>query len=56
MLAVVLVLRLGPICEAVANAAPVASDMAGCENKQKPTKAPQPPRFAWRSNRYPSRD
>lgn len=41
MLAVMLVLRLGPICEAVANAAPVASEMAGCEGSHKPTKAPQ---------------
>lgn len=41
MLAVVLVMRLGPVCEAVANASPVASEMAGCEGKPKPRKAPQ---------------
>ena len=41
MLAMMLVMRLGPICEAIANAAPVASEMAGCEGTQKPAKAPQ---------------
>jgi hypothetical protein len=41
VLAVVLVMRLGPICEAVANASPVASEMTGCEGKPKPGKAPQ---------------
>ncbi len=41
MLAVLLVMRLGPICEAAANAAPAASEMAGCEGKQKPNKVPQ---------------
>lgn len=41
VLALVLVMRLGPICEAVANASPVALKMAGCESKPKPGKAPQ---------------
>ena len=41
VLAVMLVMRLGPICEAVANASPVASEMAGCEGKPKPGKGPQ---------------
>ncbi len=41
VLAVVLVMRLGPICEAVANAAPVASEMAGCAGEQKPGKVSQ---------------
>jgi hypothetical protein len=40
-LAVMLVMRLGPACEAVANAAPIASDMSGCEGKSKPAKIPQ---------------
>ena len=41
VLAVMLVMRLGPVCEAVANASPVAAEMAGCEGKPKPAKALQ---------------
>jgi len=41
MLAVMLVLHLGPICEAVANAAPVESGRADREGRHKPKKAPQ---------------
>lgn len=41
VLAVVLVMRLGPICEAVANASPITSEMAGCEGKPKLGKVPQ---------------
>lgn len=40
-LALMLVMRLGPACEAVANAAPIASDMSGCEGKSKPGKISQ---------------
>jgi hypothetical protein len=50
MLAVMLVLHLGPICEAVANAAPVASEMADCEevtNPRRPRNKQPARRPAW---------
>lgn len=45
MFAVMLLVRLGPICEASAQAGPIASAMAECEDKGPPapgTKAQQP--------------
>ena len=45
-LAALLLLRLGPFCEAAAQAAPIASAMAGCEGKGTPAKKASPPACA----------
>lgn len=46
VLAALLLLRLGPFCEAAAQAAPIAPAMAGCEGKGTLDKKASPPACA----------